>query len=142
MPAESQSDELDEAKQRVRTQYGSVGDAYVRSAGHASGKDLDRMVELSGAKPTDRLLDIATGGGHVARSFSPLVKSAVASDLTPEILHHAGTSFAEFGLTNVTTEIADATGLSTSNVGYLIHHALKKLAVRLDAAGALGGGVR
>lgn len=39
-------------------------------------------------------------------------------------------------------EIADATGLSTSNVGYLIHHGLKKLAARLDAAGALGGGVR
>ena len=111
MPAESQSSELDEAKQRVMAQYGSVGDAYVRSAGHASGKDLDRMVELSGAKPTDRLLDIATGGGHVARTFTPLVKWAIASDLTPEILHHAGKSFAELGLTNVSTEIADAESL-------------------------------
>jgi ubiquinone/menaquinone biosynthesis C-methylase UbiE len=120
MPAESQSGELDEAKLRVRAQYGSVGDAYVRSAGHASGKDLDRMVELSGARPTDRLLDIATGGGHVARSFAPLVASVVASDLTPEILYHADTSFAEHGLTNVTTEIGDAESLPFPNASFEI----------------------
>ncbi|MBA2468441.1 MAG: SAM-dependent methyltransferase, partial [Chloroflexia bacterium] len=53
------------AKDRVRTQYGSVGDAYVKSVGHATGSDLQRMVVLAGPKPTDRLLDIATGGGHV-----------------------------------------------------------------------------
>ena len=37
-------------------------------------------------------------------------------------------------------EISAQTGLSTSNVGYLIHHGLKKLAAGLAAAGALRGG--
>jgi RNA polymerase sigma-70 factor (ECF subfamily) len=39
-------------------------------------------------------------------------------------------------------EISAITGLSTSNVGYLIHHGLKKMAAQLEAAGAFRGGVR
>jgi ubiquinone/menaquinone biosynthesis C-methylase UbiE len=109
--ADTTAPELDEAKARVRAQYGSVGDAYVKSAGHATGKDLARMVEVAQPLPTDRLLDIATGGGHVARTFSPYVAQIVASDLTPEILHHAGIAFAEQGLTNIETRIADAESL-------------------------------
>lgn len=38
-------------------------------------------------------------------------------------------------------EISAITGLSTSNVGYLIHQGLKKLASRLKASGALTGAV-
>ena len=97
-----------DAKDRVRAQYGSVGDAYVKSVGHATGSDLQRMIELAGPKPTDRLLDIATGGGHVARVFAPLVAEVVASDLTPEILGYAERSFVDLGLTNVTMAVADA----------------------------------
>jgi ubiquinone/menaquinone biosynthesis C-methylase UbiE len=109
--ADATTPELDEAKARVRAQYGSVGDAYVKSAGHATGKDLARMVEVAQPLPTDRLLDIATGGGHVARTFSPYVGRVVASDLTPEILHHAGVAFAEQGIKNIETRIADAESL-------------------------------
>jgi RNA polymerase sigma factor (sigma-70 family) len=39
-------------------------------------------------------------------------------------------------------EISAVTGLSTSNIGYLIHHGLKKLAAKMGAAGAPRGGVR
>ncbi len=106
------------AKDRVRTQYGSVGDAYVKSVGHATGSDLQRMVVLAGPKPTDRLLDIATGGGHVARVFAPLVADVVASDLTPEIRTHAERSFAELGLTNVATAIADAEELPFGDASF------------------------
>jgi ubiquinone/menaquinone biosynthesis C-methylase UbiE len=86
MPVTTNEPTTSEAKERVRTQYGSVGDAYVKSVGHATGSDLQRMVELAAPRPTDCLLDIATGGGHVARVFAPLVADVVASDLTPEIL--------------------------------------------------------
>jgi len=98
----------DATKQRVREQYSSVGDAYVRSVGHATGSDLGRMVELADPQPTDVLLDLATGGGHVARVFAPLVASVVASDLTPEILAHAETYLTGLGLMNVRYEIVDA----------------------------------
>lgn len=97
-----------DAKDRVRAQFGAAGDAYVRSAGFAVADDLRRMVELATPRPADRLLDIATGGGHVAVTFAPHVGQVIASDLTPEILHHAAAYFAERGLANVETAIADA----------------------------------
>jgi ubiquinone/menaquinone biosynthesis C-methylase UbiE len=97
-----------DAKDRVRAQYNSVGDAYVKSVGHATGSDLQRMVELAAPQPTERLLDIATGGGHVARVFAPHVAEVVASDLTPGIIEHAGTYLAGLGLANVTMALADA----------------------------------
>lgn len=106
-----QPETADEVKARVRAQYGAAGDAYVKSAGHATGPDLQRMIEEVRPQPADRLLDIATGGGHVARVFAPYVASAVASDLTPEILQHAAASFAADGLSNVHTELADAEAL-------------------------------
>lgn len=102
---------LDDAKERVRAQYGSVGDAYVKSVGHATGNDLTRMVEVARPLVTDRMLDIATGGGHVARVFAPHVANITASDLTPEILGHAKASFEVMGLANIGTRIADAEDL-------------------------------
>ena len=98
----------EDAKDRVRSQYGAVGDAYVRSAGHATGSDLERMVHLADPKPSDVLLDLATGGGHVARVFAPYVAKVIASDLTPGILLHAEAYLAGLGLGHVTYLVADA----------------------------------
>ncbi|HWV35581.1 MAG TPA: class I SAM-dependent methyltransferase [Thermomicrobiales bacterium] len=109
---------IEEAKARVRAQYGAVGDAYVRSVGHASGNDLARMVEVATPTSTDTLLDIATGGGHVARTFAPHVSHVIASDLTPEILQHAAAFFKELGLTNVETRIADAEDLPFADASF------------------------
>ncbi|MGB3331058.1 MAG: methyltransferase domain-containing protein [Thermomicrobiales bacterium] len=110
----------DDAKARVLAQYGAVGDAYVRSTGFAVANDLSRMVDLAQPRPTDRVLDIATGGGHVAVTFAPHVAQVIASDLTPEILHHAAAYFAERGLTNVETAQADAEALPFADASFEI----------------------
>ncbi len=102
---------MTEARDRVRAQYGKVGDAYVRSTGHASGNDLERMLALAAPKPTDTLLDIATGGGHVARVIGPHVGRVIASDLTPEMLNHAIPYLEAKGLRNVERLVADAQDL-------------------------------
>jgi ubiquinone/menaquinone biosynthesis C-methylase UbiE len=99
------------AKERVLRQYGSVGDAYVRSAGHAGGNDLARLLEVVNPHISERMLDIATGGGHVAKTFAPRVAEVVASDLTPSMLSTAETFLTGLGLTNVTYAIADAEDL-------------------------------
>jgi ubiquinone/menaquinone biosynthesis C-methylase UbiE len=98
----------DDAKAKVREQYASVGDAYVRSVGHATGNDLQRMVDVAAPQPTVTLLDIATGGGHVAKAFAPFVSKVIASDLTPEILTHAETFLRESGIDNFEILVADA----------------------------------
>ncbi len=100
-----------EAQDRVRAQYGKVGDAYVTSKGHAGGGDLARMLALADPKPTDTLLDIATGGGHVARVIGPHVGRVIASDLTPQMLDHAIPYLREQGLANVERLVADAQDL-------------------------------
>lgn len=112
--------ERDDAKERVRTQYGAAGDAYVKSVGHATGKDLARMVDAAGPAVSDRLLDIAAGGGHVARVFAPHVAHVVASDLTPEILRHASASFREQGVANIETRAADAEDLPFDDASFEI----------------------
>lgn len=99
------------AKERVLRQYGSVGDAYVRSAGHAGGNDLARLVEVVVPGSGERLLDIATGGGHVAKAFSPHVSEVIASDLTPSMLSEAEKFITGLGLANVAFAIADAEDL-------------------------------
>ncbi|MGC4107381.1 MAG: methyltransferase domain-containing protein [Thermomicrobiales bacterium] len=114
------ADDATAAKARVLAQYGSVGDAYVRSTGFAVANDLSRMVELAQPLPTDRVLDIATGGGHVAVTFAPHVAQVIASDLTPEILHHAAAYFAERGLANVETALADAEDLPFADDSFQI----------------------
>jgi ubiquinone/menaquinone biosynthesis C-methylase UbiE/catechol 2,3-dioxygenase-like lactoylglutathione lyase family enzyme len=73
-------------KQAVRTQFGRSAEAYVLSKVHAKGEDLSKLVEISGIRPTDVVLDIATGGGHVANALAPLAEQITALDLTTEIL--------------------------------------------------------
>lgn len=102
---------MEEAKARVRNQYAATGDAYVRSAEHVSGDDLRRLVEIVAPRPTDRLLDIATGGGHTALAFAPLVAEVVASDITPEMLATAERFIAAKGVANVSYALADAEDL-------------------------------
>jgi ubiquinone/menaquinone biosynthesis C-methylase UbiE len=102
---------MTDAQDRVRAQYGKVGDAYVRSEGHASSGDLERMLVLAAPKSTDALLDIATGGGHVARVIGPHAGRVIASDLTPEMLDHAIPYLREQGLPYVERLVADAQDL-------------------------------
>jgi SAM-dependent methyltransferase len=106
------------AKERVRRQYGSVGDAYIVSPTHASGDDLAELVEAMRPRSTDRLLDIATGGGHVAKAFAPLVAEVVASDLTPQMLAGAERFIIGAGIANVSFEEADAEALPFEDASF------------------------
>lgn len=101
----------EDAKSAARRQFGSHAEAYVRSRTHASGDDLARMVELASPEPEDDVLDIATGGGHVAAALAPHVRSVIAADLTPAMLEAAANFFRERRLSNVKTLETDAEAL-------------------------------
>ena len=109
---------MDDAKQRVMEQFGATAEYYVASKSHQAGDDLPRMIELAQPRSTDRLLDIATGGGNVARVFSPHVGEVVASDLTPRMLAAVETSFTKLGLTNVRIAEADAEQLPFEDASF------------------------
>src|SRR3954471_19965590 len=98
-------------KDLVQAQFGAVAERYVTSVTHAHGGDLARMIELAQPRGEQRLLDIATGGGHTALAFAPHVREVVATDLTPRMLEVAEAFIREQGVGNVTFQVADAEAL-------------------------------
>ncbi len=57
------------------------------------------------------MLDIATGGGHVAFAFAPHVADVIATDLTADMLRVTAEGAASRGLDNITTQSAAAADL-------------------------------
>jgi len=105
-------------KSAVQAQFGATAEAYVQSAVHATGADLARMVELAGLRGDERVLDIATGGGHTALAFAPHVAVVVASDLTPDMLAAARRFVEGQGSSNVRFEQADAEDLPFGDASF------------------------
>ncbi|MFZ7942192.1 class I SAM-dependent methyltransferase [Neobacillus sp. 19] len=73
-------------KKDVQKQFGKSAESYVNSTIHKDGKDLLKLLEMSSINGEEKLLDVATGGGHTANAFAPYVKKVTAVDLTPEML--------------------------------------------------------
>jgi ubiquinone/menaquinone biosynthesis C-methylase UbiE len=76
----------EEQTRRVQQQFGRTAEAYVASAGHAGGEDLDILVGWGRACRPARVLDVATGGGHTARAFAPVAREVIACDVTEPML--------------------------------------------------------
>ncbi len=98
-------------KRRAQASFAWAADRYVESSILAEGAELERMLELARLRGDERVLDIATGGGHTALALAPQVREVVASDLTPAMLAAAARHLAERGASNVRFEIADAESL-------------------------------
>lgn len=79
----------DSQKARVQAQFGRSAQDYVTSAGHAGGEDLERLVAWGRRRGAERVLDVATGGGHTALAFAGFTPSVVAVDLTLPMLEAA-----------------------------------------------------
>jgi SAM-dependent methyltransferase len=58
-------------------------DAYRASPGHASGDDLDQLIEWCEPSEERKILDVATGGGHVARRLRERGVIVVTLDPSP-----------------------------------------------------------
>lgn len=92
----------------VDAQFGPRAQAYVQSAVHASGEDLDALEALvRGLRPTCAL-DLGCGGGHVAYRLARYASAVVACDLSAEMLAAVRAAAAERGLDNLSTELAPA----------------------------------
>jgi ubiquinone/menaquinone biosynthesis C-methylase UbiE len=98
-------------KKSVQEQFGANAAAYITSKPHAKGASLARLVELVAAAPDWQVLDVATGAGHTAFAFAPLVEHVWATDITAEMLAIVRQQAAERGLSNVTVEYADVESL-------------------------------
>jgi ubiquinone/menaquinone biosynthesis C-methylase UbiE len=101
----------DEQARRVQAQFGASAAAYVASPLHAAGEDLDRLLAWGAARRAERVLDVATGGGHTALAFAGIVRRVVAYDLTEPMLAAARAHTRARGAGNVEFVAGDADAL-------------------------------
>jgi SAM-dependent methyltransferase len=95
----------------VRDQFGPQAAAYVRSAVHAEGEDLDALEAIAARTVLRRALDLGSGGGHVAYRLAPHATLVTAADLSAEMMSAVATTARERGLTNIETCITPAQSL-------------------------------
>jgi ubiquinone/menaquinone biosynthesis C-methylase UbiE len=101
----------DAQARRVQEQFGASAAAYVTSPLHAAGEDLDRLLTWGAARRAERVLDVATGGGHTALAFAGIARRVVAYDLTEPMLAAARGHVRARGAANVEFVAGDAGAL-------------------------------
>jgi ubiquinone/menaquinone biosynthesis C-methylase UbiE len=102
----------------VEAQFGPRANAYVESAVHSRGPDLEALGTVVARARPERALDIGTGGGHVAYLLARHARSVVATDLSGDMLTAVGASARERGLMNVETVEAQAERLPFENASF------------------------
>jgi SAM-dependent methyltransferase len=99
---------VDDVKRRAQARFGAAAQHYVTDPIHVEGAELERMVELGRLSGCERVLDVATGGGHTALAFAAHVREVVALDLTQAMLDAAARHVEERGARNVSFRLGDA----------------------------------
>ena len=87
----------------VAEQFSPSADAYVVSAVHARGEDLEALSGLVGVRAGAAALDLGCGGGHLAFALAPLTRRVVAYDLSVAMLEAVAAEAGRRGLANVET---------------------------------------
>src|SRR5579883_3136335 len=107
-----------EKRRLVQENFGAVAAAYVTSKVHARGPDLDWLVEAAALTGTERVLDVATGGGHTAFALAPYAAEVVALDLTRPMLEVAQKEANARGFTNIHYLEGDAQNLPCEDASF------------------------
>jgi ubiquinone/menaquinone biosynthesis C-methylase UbiE len=100
-------------EQTVQRQFDPRAQAYLTSAVHAAGPDLERAkVLVAKAVPaTSRALDIGCGGGHLSFTLAPHAARMVALDPSPGMLAAVAKAAASKGLSQIETREGNAESL-------------------------------
>lgn len=131
----------------VRAQFGKTAAAYVSSATHASGEDLERLMTVAAPRAGERALDLGCGVGHTLRRIAPLVAFAVGADATLEMMQAGRASVVS--APNAAFAQADATALPFADATFDLatcrlaaHHFSDATSAFREVARVLRGGGR
>jgi ubiquinone/menaquinone biosynthesis C-methylase UbiE len=135
----------------VDRQFGSRAAAYLDSAVHAEGADLQALAALVDPSKAARVLDLGCGAGHVSFKVAPGAGEVVAYDLSSEMLDVVARAAAERGLTNIVPRqgVAEQLPFADASFDYVLsrysaHHwgdfeaALREVARVLEPGGTAG----
>jgi ubiquinone/menaquinone biosynthesis C-methylase UbiE len=87
----------------VDQQFGSRAAAYLSSAVHATGVDLQALAALVDAHKQAHVLDLGCGAGHVSFNVASRARDVVAYDLSADMLDLVARTAAERGFINIAT---------------------------------------
>jgi SAM-dependent methyltransferase len=102
----------------VAQQFGPQAAAYVASAAHSSGPDLDRLEAIARERPGARVLDLGCGGGHASFRVAEQVAEVVACDLSSGMLAAVTAEAQRRNLGNITTCHAPAERLPFDDAAF------------------------
>jgi ubiquinone/menaquinone biosynthesis C-methylase UbiE len=71
---------------KVEKQFGTVAERYLSSSVHSEGADLTAIADKVKTTPRAKVLDLGCGAGHVSFVLAPFVESAIAYDLSREMI--------------------------------------------------------
>lgn len=100
----------EQVKQKAQEIFGNNAEKYIKSESHAKGDDLPLLLKWLQPQSSWIVLDIATGGGHVAKTLSSYVATVYATDLTKRMLTITA-SYLRKQCPNIFYVIADAEDL-------------------------------
>jgi SAM-dependent methyltransferase len=135
----------------VGEQFGARASAYLKSAVHAQGADLEALAALVPPGGSARVLDLGCGAGHVSFAAAARAGDVVAYDLSAEMLAVVAQAAVERGLANIATQQGAVERLPFPDASfdavlsrYSAHHwrdveaALREAARVLKPGGTLG----
>jgi ubiquinone/menaquinone biosynthesis C-methylase UbiE len=94
-------------KDKVRAEFTRQAPAYAEAPVIKDPLHLQKLIDAVKPAPTDRVLEIATGPGHVALAFARVCREVIGVDLTEAPLKIAERMRAERGLANVRFQQGD-----------------------------------
>jgi ubiquinone/menaquinone biosynthesis C-methylase UbiE len=105
-------------KATVAHQFDAVAERYRTSAIHASGSDLDQLVQTAALQGHERVLDAGCGAGHTAVALAPYAAQVIAVDLSSAMLVQARQLAHARGVHNVCCEPADVEALTFPDASF------------------------
>ena len=97
--------------QLVSDQFSSVAQAYLTSAVHAQGRDLQDLAERVRRQVNPAVLDLGCGAGHASFAAAPHAQQVIAYDLSEQMLDVVARAAGERGLHNIETRLGSTEAL-------------------------------
>jgi ubiquinone/menaquinone biosynthesis C-methylase UbiE len=88
----------------ITRSFGPRAEAYLTSAVHSQGKDLELLAEIVTGINHPAVLDLGCGAGHASFAVAPFAKRVVAYDITPSMLDIVASTARERGISNLATQ--------------------------------------
>ncbi len=102
----------------IQNNFGAAAADYVTSKVHAGGEDLEWLRENAALDGSERVLDVATGGGHTAFALASRAREVIALDLTRPMLDVAQKEGNARGFTNISYVEGDAQALPFADASF------------------------